>query len=168
MRTRLGVYGCGVELRAYRDEDCRPTREVFERAVRLTAAGDYSDEQVAAWAPTDMSASDLAAWGVERASAKTIVAAEGEELLGFGDLVDGRVLDMLYVDPGAGRRGIATALLDRILSLARDTGVDTIETDASITARAFFERHGFVVVEQRSPVVRGVGMTNFKMRRPFA
>lgn len=76
--------------------------------------------------------------------------------------------DSRRVDPGAGRRGIATALLDRILSLARDTGVDTIEADASITARAFFERHGFVVVEQRTPVVRDVSMTNFKMRRSLA
>jgi hypothetical protein len=33
-----------MELRPYRDSDCAATREVFERAVRLTASGDYSDE----------------------------------------------------------------------------------------------------------------------------
>jgi putative acetyltransferase len=88
-----------MELRRYRDEDCGATRAVFERAVRLTALADYSDEQVEAWAPSGFSASDLAAWGVERASAQTVVAAEGDELLGFSDLVDGRLLDMLYVDP---------------------------------------------------------------------
>jgi putative acetyltransferase len=107
-----------MELRAYRDEDCGATRAVFERAVRLTASGDYSDEQVEAWAPSDFGSSDLADWGVERAAALTVVAAEGDELLGFSDLVDGRLLDMLYVDPAAGRRGIATALLTEIVSLA--------------------------------------------------
>jgi putative acetyltransferase len=154
-----------MEPRAYREEDCAATREVFERAVRLTASGDYSQEQVAAWAPAEISASELADWGVDRASAQTVVAAEGEEVLGFGDLVDGRVLDMLYVEPSAGRRGIATALLGRILDLARDGDVDAIETDASLTARPFFERHGFVVIKQQTPVVRGVSMTNCKMRR---
>ena len=115
----------------------------------------------------DFSASDLAAWGVERASAQTVVAAEGDRVLGFSDLVDGRLLDMLYVDPAAGRRGVATALLAEIVSLARDAGASEIETYASLTARPIFERHGFAVIEQRTAHVRGVSMTNFRMRRPL-
>jgi putative acetyltransferase len=74
---------------------------------------------------------------------------------------------MLYVEPRASRRGIATALLGEILGLAREGGADAVATDASLTARAFFERHAFVVVEQRAPTVRGVTMTNFRMRRPL-
>ncbi|HEY0280020.1 MAG TPA: GNAT family N-acetyltransferase [Solirubrobacterales bacterium] len=156
-----------MELRGYRNEDAGPTRAVFERAVRLTACGDYSEEQVEAWAPTDLTASDLEAWGVERKSAQTVVAAEGGQVLGFSDLVDGRLLDMLYVDPSAGRRGIATALLTEILSLAHDEGAPEIETYASLTARPVFERHGFTVIEQNTVHVRGVSMTNFRMRRPL-
>jgi len=161
------AYGCGMELRAYRDNDAGATRAVFERAVRLTASGDYSDEQVEAWAPTGLSASELAAWGVERAGAQTVVAVEGDEVLGFGDLVDGRLLDMLYVDPSASRRGIATALLTEIVSLTRAAGTSEIETYASLTARPLFERHGFEVIEEREPSVRGISMTNFRMRRPL-
>jgi putative acetyltransferase len=156
-----------MELRPYRDEDSGATRGVFERAVRLTASGDYSAEQVEAWAPSALSASDLADWSVERAAVQTVVAAEGDEVLGFSDLVDGRLLDMLYVDPAAGRRGIATALLDHILSLAHDDGATEIETYASLTARPLFERHDFAVIEQRAVHVRGVSMTNFRMRRPL-
>lgn len=140
---------------------------MFERAVRLTALGDYSPEQVEAWAPSDLGASELAAWGVERASAETVVAVEGDEVLGFGDLADGRLLDMLYVDPSAGRRGIATALLTEIVSLARAAGAPEIETYASLTSRPIFERRGFEVIEEREPSVRGVSMTNFRMRRPL-
>jgi putative acetyltransferase len=156
-----------MELRAYRDGDAGATRAVFERAVRLTAVGDYSTEQVEAWAPSDFSVSDLAAWDAERASAQTLVAAEGDQVLGFSDLVDGGLLDMLYVDPSAGRRGIATALLTEIASLARAAGASEIETYASLTARPIFERHGFVVIEPNTVHVRGVSMTNFRMRRPL-
>jgi putative acetyltransferase len=85
----------------------------------------------------------------------------------ISDLVDGRLLDMLYVDPSAGRRGIATALLTEIVSLARDAGAPEIETYASLIARPIFERHGFAVIEQRTPVVSGIAMTNFLMRRPL-
>jgi putative acetyltransferase len=156
-----------MELRPYRDEDSGATRAVFERAVRLTALADYSDEQVEAWAPSDFSASDLAAWGVERASAQTVVAAEDDGVLGFSDLVDGRLIDMLYVDPAASRRGIATALLTEIVSIARAAGTSEIETYASLTARPIFERHGFTVIERNTAHVRGVSMTNFRMRRPL-
>jgi putative acetyltransferase len=156
-----------MELRPYRDEDCGATRAVFERAVRLTASGDYSEEQVEAWAPAGFGASDLVDWAAERASAQTVVAAEGDEVLGFSDLVDGSLLDMLYVDPSAGRRGIATALLTEIVSVARAAGTSEIETYASLTARPIFERHGFAVIEQRTAHVRGVSMTNFRMRRPL-
>ena len=155
-----------MELRAYRDEDCVATRRVFERAVRLTASRDYSPEQVDAWAPVLIGAPDLTAWGVDRAGAQTVVAVADDEVLGFSDLVDGRVLDMLYVDPRVGRRGVATALLGRIVALAGEAEADELETYASLTARPFLERHGFVVVEQRTPRVDGVAMTNFKMSRP--
>jgi putative acetyltransferase len=156
-----------MELRAYGDEDSGATRAVFERAVRLTASADYSEEQVEAWAPSDFSASDLADWDVERASAQTMVAVEGYEVLGFSDLIDGRLLDMLYVDPSASRRGVGTALLGHVLGLARDAGTTGVETYASITARPVFERHGFTVVEQNTAHVRGVSMANFRMRRPL-
>jgi putative acetyltransferase len=156
-----------MELRAYRAEDCMGTRKLFERAVRLTASVDYSREQVEAWAPVDLDASDLATWGAERADAQTVVAIADDELLGFGDLVDGRLLDMLYVEPHAGRRGVATALLTRIVSLARADGAAELETYASLTARTFFERHDFVVIEERTPRVDGIVMTNFKMSRPI-
>src|ERR1700742_1211060 len=90
VRTHLGVVAitvCSMEVRAYRGADCGATRAVFERAVRLTAAADYSPEQVEAWAPTDICASELAAWGAERERARTVVAVDGDDVLGFSDLV---------------------------------------------------------------------------------
>jgi putative acetyltransferase len=154
-----------VEVRAYREGDAAGTREVFERAVRVTALGDYSAEQVEAWAPVDIGAAEMDVWGAERAGALTVVAVENERVVGFSDLVDGRLLDMLYVDPDFARRGVATALLGWVLERAREAGAELIETEASITARPFFERHGFVVLAEQTPEVRGVAMTNFRMRR---
>jgi putative acetyltransferase len=157
-----------MDVRPYRSEDCAPTREVFERAVHRTALCDYARDQVDAWARTGFSADESAAWGAEREASQTIVAIEGGKVIGFSDLLDGRVLDMLYVDPVFKRRGVATALFARVLSLAEEAGIANLETDASITARPFFERHGFVVVAEQTPRVRGVEMTNFKMRRALS
>lgn len=154
-----------MEVRPYRDQDQVATRRVFERAVRLTASRDYSDDQIEAWAPSKLGDGEMIAWAEARVKARTIVAVERGEVIGFTDLVDDSLLDMLYVEPRAGRRGVATALLEEILQFAQECGAEALETDASITARPFFERHGFVVVRHQTPTVRGVAMTNFRMRR---
>jgi putative acetyltransferase len=42
-----------------------------------------------------------------------------------------------------------------------------MHTNASITARPFFEKHGFMVVAEQHPVIRGVEMINYKMVLPL-
>jgi putative acetyltransferase len=42
-----------------------------------------------------------------------------------------------------------------------------VRTHASITARPFFEAHGFRVDEVRHPVRNGVTFENFAMSRPL-
>jgi putative acetyltransferase len=156
-----------VHLRRYRDEDAAATRTVFERAVRITASRHYTPEQVTAWAPVDRDPSAWTEWATARAAAHTVVAVDAGEVVGFSDLVHGDLLDMLYVDPRAGGRGIGPALIREIISVARAGHTGVIETYASLTARPVFERAGFVVIEECMPVVRGVAMTNLKMHLPL-
>jgi len=132
--------------------------------VRITASANYTSQQIQAWAHVGRDASADTAWAAARAAAQTIVAVADTRIVGFSEFVDGTVLDMLYVDPDVSRRGVGSALIAQIVSLARDDGASAVETYASLTARPLFERHGFVVIEQRTPVVRQVAMTNFKMR----
>jgi ribosomal protein S18 acetylase RimI-like enzyme len=89
-----------------------------------------------------------------RASGETFLGAtDGETLLGAvsykrdGDTVD---IHRLVVDPGAFRRGIATALLDALER--REVGADhwTVGTGAAnLPARTLYERRGFAVAEER-------------------
>ena len=132
--------------------------------MRITAAAHYTQEQVEAWAPASCDTSDLPTWAAARAAATTMVAVMGPRVVGFGDLVGGSLLDMLFVDPDASRRGVGSALVRQIVALAGEGSATDLETYASLTARPVFERLGFVVVERCTPVVRAVAMTNFRMR----
>lgn len=151
-------------LRAYDESDAEATLRVFLRAVRVTASKDYSPEQIAAWGSDDIS---LDVWAVKRLQTDTVVAVEGDEVLGFSDVDDRGYVDMMFVDPAVTRRGVASALLDHVTRMAREHGAVELTTYASLTARPFFEKHGFVVVEERHPVLRGVSLTNFSMRKPL-
>jgi putative acetyltransferase len=154
-----------VHLRDYTSDDAGPTLGVFLRAVRVTAARDYSPEQVAAWAPDDV---DPAAWAARRAAAGTRVAvADDGSVIGFSDVDGSGYVDMMFVDPGAAGRGVATALLRWAEETARVAGAAELTTHASVTARPFFERRGFVVEAEQHPVRRGVELTSYRMRRPL-
>ncbi|MGO4535716.1 GNAT family N-acetyltransferase [Leifsonia sp. 2MCAF36] len=154
-----------MEIRPYTETDALATLEIFVTAITDTASKDYSAEQIAAWArPGDH---DLARWNAARESLNTVVATIGAEVAGFSDVGDDGYIDMMFVAPKFGRRGVAGALLAHLYDVALAAGSPELYTDASITARPFFEKHGFTVVAEQHPVTRGVKMTNYKMSLPL-
>jgi putative acetyltransferase len=148
-------------LRPYTAQDAEATLEVFRRAIRLTAIRDYTLEQIAAWSSDDI---DLSVWNTRRAARATLVA-DVDGVVGFSDVDDSGYIDMLFVDPDFSRRGVAATLLALLTEQAATAGAMELTTHASITARPFFESHGFEVVKEQRPVIRGVELTNFAMRR---
>ncbi|MFC5930447.1 GNAT family N-acetyltransferase [Cryobacterium melibiosiphilum] len=152
-------------IRAYDARDIRDAEAslaVFQRAIRVTASRDYSPEQIAVWAPDNV---NITVWAAKRVAAGTVVATINGRVVGFTDVDDRGYIDMMFVDPSVSGRGVATALLAWVGELARSRGIRQLTSHVSLTAQAFFEKNGFVVVEERHPVRGGVALTNFLMRR---
>jgi putative acetyltransferase len=74
-------------------------------------------------------------------------------------------IDMLFVSPRYGRRGVGGTLLSFLEDRARASGIAQLSADVSITAREFFERRGFIVEAEQHPVTAGVSTTNFHMTK---
>jgi ribosomal protein S18 acetylase RimI-like enzyme len=72
------------------------------------------------------------------------VAAEGARIVGFLAL-RGSYVDRLYVQPGAQRSGVGTALLHRALE-ASPAGIELHTHVKNGKARAFYEKHGMRAV----------------------
>ena len=149
-------------IRDYASLDAQATLDVFRRAILVTASRDYSPEQIAVWAPADM---NVTVWAAKRAAATTIVATMDARVVGFTDVDEQGYIDMLFVDPQVARCGVATALMTGAVDRARHCGIRQLTSHVSVTARPFFEKNGFVIVEERHPVRAGVALTNFLMRR---
>lgn len=124
--------------------------------------GDYSEEQVRAWAPE---LPNPEAWNARMTGRHTLVAEEGGEILGFAELEGDGHLDMLYRRRDAVGRGVGTKLCAAAEERARELGLSRIFTEASITARPFFERRGFRVLRENAVVRHGVRLTNFSMEK---
>lgn len=80
------------------------------------------------------------------AEGRTHVAAEDGSLVGFATWAEtaGTIeLEDLFVDPGYMRRGIATALVNRIADVLRARGVNRLEVTANPHALGFYRAAGF-------------------------
>ena len=101
------------------------------------------------------------AGGKKIAASRVLVAVKEASPVGFITTVDDYI-DLLFVSPDYSRQGIASALLNALL-IRPPERVLTVE--ASITAKPFFERHGFSVIEQQQVEARGERFLNYRMRR---
>lgn len=151
-----------MRIRAYAAADLEGLIALFRESVRTVARRDYTAEQLLAWAPDEI---DRAGWGLRLAASGTWVAAVDDRAVGFISLEPDGHIDVLYVDAASQRRGIASALLRRVENAARTQGLDRLFTEASMTAKPFFERHGFHVIEAQTVTRCGQELTNFRMGR---
>ena len=153
-----------MELRKYHPRDCAEMACLFYDTVHTVNAADYTREQLDAWADGQV---DLEKWNASFLEHDTLVAVEGEKIVGFGDMDSTGYLDRLYVHKDHQKKGIATAICDRLERAHRKRAAFRTETDgnaqqeegeraeltftthASITARPFFEKRGYVVKKEQ-------------------
>src|SRR5262249_40970432 len=145
-------------IRSYRSSDLDALINIFLRAIREVASKDYDAAQIKAWAQADRDK-----WATRRSASPTWVALTEQEPIGFSDLEPGGHIDMMFVHPCHQGVGVATALLETVEAAARELGLSRLFTEASITARPFFEARGFRVVTPQRVAIRGVALLNYRM-----
>ena len=151
-----------MNIRSYRAADCPLLAQLFYDTVHTVNARDYSPAQLAAWATGSV---DLAAWNRSFLQHHTLVAIDADQIVGFGDMDQDGFLDRLYVHHAFQRRGVARAILQQLEEQAKARGVTRFTTHASITARPFFERFGYVVLQRNEVVRAGISLTNYTMEK---
>ena len=148
-----------MEIREYREEDQAEILSLFYETVHTVNAKDYNEKQLDAWAPQD---NDYEHLNAALRNNLTLIAIEDGKITGFADIDENGYLDHLFVHKDYQRRGIASALCSRM-----EEGFKRIETHASITARPFFEKRGYVVVKAQDVKIRGEILRNYVMEKKF-
>jgi len=155
-----------VRIRAYQAGDASAIVRLFYETVHSVNQANYSEEQLEAWAPV---VPDQQVWHARMSEPgrRTLVAEEDDEVVGFAELEHDGHLDMIYLRGDAVGRGVGRRLYEAVEGEARSLSLGRIFTEASVTARPFFERNGFRVVREQRVLCRGVEMTNFAMEKPL-
>lgn len=144
-------------IRRYHPSDCEEIAELFYQTIHVVNAGDYTKEQLDAWAAGHV---DLEEWNQSFFEHFTVVAVEQDRIAGFGDIDNSGYLDRLYVHSDFQNQGIASVICD-----ALEQAVDgkKLVTHASITAKTFFEHRGYKAVKEEQVMRNGVYLTNYRM-----
>lgn len=154
-----------VALRPYRPDDAAALLALFRDTIRRVNSRDYSPEQIAAWAPDDI---DTARWSGRFEGRFVPVAEEAGRPVGFAELESNGHIDRVFISADHQRRGIGRQLLAAVVAEARRVGLARLFTEASITARPFFEAQGFVVLAPQVVTCRGAELVNYRMERVLA
>ncbi len=126
-------------IRPARADDAEAVSDVIVSALRHSNARDYPPEVIAR---VERSFTPQAVGRLM--SGRTMVVAEQNGIIVGTASLEGTVVRTVFVAPAYQGQGIGTALMAEIERLARLRDVDTLRVPSSLTARAFYERLGFV------------------------
>ncbi|MDZ7993423.1 MAG: GNAT family N-acetyltransferase [Nostoc sp. EspVER01] len=144
--------------------DTQQIMKLFYDTIHEVNIHDYTEEQVAAWAPANM---DIEVWIKSLGSKFTYVAEEQDKIIGFGELKANGHIDRFYCHKDFQRKGVGKKILEQIELKAHSLGVEKLFTEASITAKPFFESQGFIVIKKQEVERRGQKLINFVMEKHF-
>ena len=163
------MYGRLVEvtIRPYEPRDATGVADVFYRSVREVALSDYTADQVKAWAPGP---GDVDQERRRCGDGRLVLIAADQQgrVVAFVDLEPDGHIDRLFCAPEAVGLGIASRLYEAVEAAARERGIRRLFTEASITARPFFEAQGFAVLAPQVVTCRGSEFVNYRMERVLA
>lgn len=149
-------------IRAFTPNDAEALAGIYRDAVRGIGPRAYTPQQIAAWA---LYPDNMEEFRERMSRGLTLIAEVDARPVAFGQLEPDDHLAFLYCATTHARRGIASAIHQRLETLAATRGVRELHTEASRISRPLFEKHGYVVTEVEHVVRFGVEFERFRMRK---
>lgn len=150
-----------MNIRKFQKTDLKQINQLFYDTVHSVNAKDYSPQHLDAWASKDR---DESYWGKKFEERICYVVETDGTIVGFGDMTKAGYIDHVYVHKDFQGRKIGSMIFEKLEQEAKKLGVHELTTEASITAKPFFEAKGFRVVAQQEAKERnGMIFVTFDM-----
>ena len=156
------VINMKIKILEYDENHLADLIKLFREVVHSVNANDYTKNQLDTWAPEQI---DVEKWKIRIENNFVVVAKEGNKIAGFGELSPEVCIDMIYVHKDYLRQKIGKKLLECLIKKAKKANFTEVFTEASITAKPFFEKQGFKVIKKQVKTFNGVDFVNYKMKK---
>ena len=151
-----------MKITAFGRNDMEELIHLMRETVYAVCKDDYSPEELELWVPKNI---DKARFLKSLRHAKVLVAREEGAIVGFADMDADGYLNRLYTRVEYQGRGIGSALLQRMEEEARKNRCGKVFLTSSITARSFYEHHGYVCLGAKEAPRRGGSVPGFRMEK---
>lgn len=151
-----------MQIRLFRPQDTDQIAQLFHQTVHEINRRDYSSNQCLAWSPKDIYFRD---WEKVCSSRYTFVAEIKDAIVGFGELEANGHIDCFYCHKDYQRCGVGSKIYQAMEKKAIELGFQRLFTEASMTAKPFFQHLGFVVIIEQQVSCRGETFTNYAMEK---
>lgn len=152
-----------ISIRNYHPEDVEALANIYFNTIHRINIQHYTESQVDAWAPK--SSLETERWATKFLKTKPIVAVAEGKIVGFAEFEPDGHIDCFYVHHEWIGKGVGAALMSEIFARAQSQNIDRIFVEASITAKPFFEKQGFVILSEQTVVIKDIKLTNYKMEK---
>ena len=146
----------------YEHENAQELVNIYFNTIHRINTQHYTEVQVDAWAPK--SNLNIEKWTKKFSVIQPLVAFVQEKIVGFAGLEGNGHIDCFYCHHNWIGQGIGSALMKEITKRAKVKQIHRLFAEVSITAKPFFEKHGFIVLCKQNDC-KGVKITNYKMEK---
>lgn len=150
-------------IRYLRDGEEFEAFNLLRATIRSVNCKDYDENQIDAWAPKEVSKSELHSNLGKIRRNKPFVATVNNKILGFADLQADGYIDQFFCCSEHQGQGIGRALMAALLEKAKAEDIKSIYSNVSVTAKPFFSRFGFKVVKRQKVSLRSQVLVNYRM-----
>lgn len=151
-----------ITIRKGNKNDLIQLLRLFIDTIRFVCHKDYNIKQIEAWSS---GIENKERWQQVIDHQYILVAIEQDKILGFCSLDNENYIDLLFVHKNHQHQGIAFQLYTLIEQEAKQQNQKYLTADVSKTAQPFFEKIGFKLIQEQIVTVKGVELTNFKMKK---
>ncbi|MBT8119191.1 MAG: GNAT family N-acetyltransferase [Gammaproteobacteria bacterium] len=117
---------------------------VLRRSILEVCASDYNEKSVIDDWLSNKTEDNVSQWIESDSTYSVVCINKYDDILGFGlASLKGEIL-LMYLVPEALFKGNGKLMLERIEKRLSNEGISEIYTISSITAKAFYERNGFI------------------------
>ncbi len=158
----LDLTNTGIKIYRAAQQDVGMITQLFRDTIQNVNSKDYPEDETEDWSSWW---ADHDKWKEKIEKQYFIKAMIEGKMVGFSSLATDGYLDFLFTHKDYQRHGVAGNLLRKIEKKAKEQGNDLIYSDVSITAKGFFEKHGYIVERRQFKKSRNKELINFRMTK---
>lgn len=158
----LDLNNTGIKIYRASQQDVGVITQLFQDTIQNINSKDYPADEIDDWSSWW---TDHDKWKERIKEQYFIKAMIEDNTVGFSSLATDGYLDFMFTHKDYQKQGIAGNLLRKIERKAKEQGNDLIYSDVSITAKGFFESHGYIVEKQQLKKSKNKELINFRMTK---